>query len=296
MPPPLRHALRLLRCQINRVLGGPAMNRLAKTGDAPIPVFFYHRIANSDLNSWSMTCEQFASQVDQIRNRYEIISLDEIQRRIRLRQSFAPAAGITFDDGYAENSNFALPLLSKFNIPCTYFVSVDNVRFGKPFPHDLLAGKPLAANPIEDLKHWADCGIEIGLHTRTHYDFSTPHDDAIIEREITTAKTELETWIGRPIRYFAFPYGLPQHLSERVIAAVGRLGMNGFCSAFGAYNVPGRDDFHIRRIHADVESERFNNWLYFDKQKLKQEPRIEYSLAPESNHKIREEASQCGSV
>lgn len=272
------------------------MASLARNGEAPIPVFFYHRIADADLNPWSMTSDQFAGQIDAIRRRYEIIDLQEVQRRIRLKQSFSPAAAITFDDGYAENSEFALPLLSKLGIPCTYFVSVDNVRLQKPFLHDVKSGRALPVHSTQDVRRWANAGIEIGLHTRNHFDFSTPHDDATVESEIVSAKTDLEEMIGRTIRYFAFPFGLPQHLSEHVIRTVADLGMNGFCSAYGAYNVPGRDDFHIRRIHADVDNTQFNNWLYFDKRKLRLEPRIEYSLAPNLNQKLSKERLPCGKI
>ena len=229
-----------------------------------------------------MANAQFEQQVLQIRKNYEVIGLDEVQRRVRWKQSFRPAAAITFDDGYADNAGFALPLLVKLRLPCTYFVSVDNIRDGLPFPHDVQHGQPLKPNSVDELRHWSNAGIEIGLHTRTHFDFSQGDDDAIIEREILSARDELQEMIGRPVRYFAFPYGMPEQLSLRAISAIHEAGMSGFCSAYGAYNVPGRDDFHIRRIHGDSENERFENWLYFDQRKLNSEPRIESKTVGDS--------------
>jgi hypothetical protein len=87
---------------------------------------------------------------------------------------------------------------------------------------------------------------------------------------------------------------MPEQLSPRVIEAIHEAGMSGFCSAYGAYNVPGRDDFHIRRIHGDVEDERFENWLYFDQCKLNSEPRIENRMSGDSvQSKHEQDAATC---
>jgi hypothetical protein len=91
------------------------------------------------------------------------------------------------------------------------------------------------------------------------------------------AKDELEQMIGRAIRYFAFPYGMPEQLTEEAIEVVQEAGFAGFCSAFGGYNLPGRDAFHIRRCHGDPEFSRFVNWLSFDPGKLRKEPVVRYS-------------------
>ena len=105
-------------------------------------------------------------------------------------------------------------------------------------------------------------------------------DPQVVDHEIITAKDELEQWIGRPVRYFAVPYGLPSHLTSMVIDAVYRCGMLGFCSAFGAYNTVGRDSFHIRRFHGDPSFSRMKNWLSFDPRKLRLEPNVNYTLRP----------------
>lgn len=293
MNPKVIRSLRLARSYYTRVVGGRRLAKLARTGDAPIPVFFYHRVASSSPNPWSMSNSQFEQQIDMIRTRCEVIGLDEVQRRVRLRESFRPAAAITFDDGYADNNGFALPLIVKLGLPCTYFVSVENVVSGNPFPHDIDAGQPFPPNSIADLRHWSNLGIEIGLHTRTHFDFSTADDPQTLEREIMSAKEDLEDLISRPVRYFAFPYGMPEHLSQAAIAAVAKCGMSGFCSAFGAYNQPGRDDYHIRRIHGDIEHERFVNWLFFDKHKLRREPLVNYTLEPDGDGSLCQETITC---
>ena len=56
---------------------------------------------------------------------------------------------------------------------------------------------------------------------------------------------------SREVRYFAFPYGLPENMSTEAFRIARGAGYRGVCSAYGGYNFPGDDPFHIRRFHAD---------------------------------------------
>lgn len=239
-------------------------------------VLFYHRVADSNPNDWTISCSEFERHVDYCRKHFDLIGLDEVQRRVREKDSHRPGVTFTFDDGYAENCRFALPLLIRYRIPTVYFVSTGHIRSGQPFAHDVHAGRPLAVNTVEELRSAADGGIEIGLHTRNHVDFSKLSDVRVIRQEICDAKDELEQMIGQPVRYFAVPFGLPEQLTRDVIDITTEAGLSGFCSAFGGYNLVGRDAFHIRRIHGDPEFARLKNWLTYDRSKLSIEPKIRY--------------------
>jgi peptidoglycan/xylan/chitin deacetylase (PgdA/CDA1 family) len=253
---------------------------LASQSQAPISVLFYHRVANAHTTPWTISYQQFCRHIEYCDENYEMIDLAEVQRRVHDQDSRVPSVSITFDDGYRDNSYFALPLLIERGIPCTYFVTTSNVRNQTAFEHDRAAGKASAVNTVRQLREAADAGVEIGCHTRHHVDFSRIHDPAVVRNEIVEAKDELEQMIGKPVRYFAFPYGMPQHLTQVAIEMVSEAGFAGFCSAYGGYNIVGRDAFHIRRIHGDPEFVRLRNWLGFDRRKLKREPDVRYFLPP----------------
>ena len=147
-----------------------------------------------------------------------------------------------------------MPLLLKHEIPFTYFVSTNHVLGGQPFPHDVEAGQPLAPNTPDQLRAMASVGVEIGAHTRTHVDLGGSVTPAQLNDEIVGCKHELEDMLGREVRYFAFPYGLHENLSTEAFRVARGAGYRGVCSAYGGYNFPGDDPFHLRRIHADPGS------------------------------------------
>jgi peptidoglycan/xylan/chitin deacetylase (PgdA/CDA1 family) len=256
------------------------IEHLSSRSICPISVLFYHRVADSHSNEWTITTERFKKQIEFCQENFDIIDLAEVQRRVRDHDSCSAAVSLTFDDGYDDNCEFAIPLLIERKIPCTYFVTTQHVLQQSPFPHDATNGQDLAINTVSQLREMSDAGIEIGCHTRSHADFSKVFDAKLIRSEIIDAKQELEQMIGRAVRYFAFPFGLPAQLTQVAIEAIHEAGFDGFCSAYGGYNLIGRDSFHIRRCHGDPEFARFRNWLTFDPRKSRNAPSVRYFLPP----------------
>lgn len=250
--------------------------RLQEAKRLPIAILFYHRIADEHPNGWTMNCRDFARQLDWLQENYDIVSLAEAQRRIQSKSCDRPSVAITFDDGYADNVEFALPELVKRAIPATYFVATDFVRTGNPFPHDVEAGVPLAPNTIEQLRHFAEEGIQIGAHTRTHPDLGTIFDREQLAEEIGGSIADLQEWLGRPIDYFAFPFGLPANTSQLAVETLIELGVKGYCTAYGALNWPSSHGLHLRRVHADPGLECLKNWLTLDKRKLRDFARLPF--------------------
>jgi peptidoglycan/xylan/chitin deacetylase (PgdA/CDA1 family) len=244
--------------------------RLIRSGQAPVMVLFYHRIADTHPNLWTASNRTFARQMAWLQRHFELVSLSEAQRRLAQGRNERPCVSITFDDGYAENCEQALPLLVRERIPCTYFVTTRNVIDRQPFPHDVQRGRPLEPNSPDQIMALADAGIEIGCHTRHHLNLGQITDEVVLYDEIVTAREELQDLIGGPVRYFAFPYGHHVHMSSQAIAMARETGYAGICSAFGGFNFAGEDPFHLQRIHADDDLIRLKNWVTVDPRKLRE--------------------------
>ncbi|MGI9456557.1 MAG: polysaccharide deacetylase family protein [Aeoliella sp.] len=250
-------------------------------GSDPVRILFYHRIADDHPNPWTMRRRQFTQQIDWIADRYEVISLAEAQQRIASGTNDRPAVAITFDDGYADNVDHALPLLLDKKLPFTYFVTTANVMDQKPFPHDARRGAPLAPNTPADIQALAESGVEIGAHTRTHADLGRIDLDQLAN-EIVGSKTDLEQIIGSPVRYFAFPFGQHENMTLAGMCVAREAGFAGVCSAYGGYNFPGNNAFHLQRIHADPEIIRLKNWLSVDQRKLRST--VPFEIREEAHH------------
>jgi len=217
----------------------------------------------------------FTRHIRWLRDRFDLVSLEEAQHRVRCGANHRPCVSITFDDGYAENCQGAIPLLIKERIPATYFVTLKHVLTGEPFEHDLRAGHRFPPNTMEQLRAMAAAGIEIGAHTYSHRDLAKIDDPQRLHREVVGAGEELQEALGRPVRYFAFPFGQHENLHPGVFPMAYEAGYEAICSAYGGFNFPGGDSFHLQRIPVDEEMIRLKNWVTLDPRKLRTR-RFEY--------------------
>lgn len=82
---------------------------------------------------------KFESQIKYLRENYEIIPLSHLESFFQEKQSKkAKAAVITFDDGYGDNYTYALPILQKYRVPATIFISTAFIETKRAFWWDIL--------------------------------------------------------------------------------------------------------------------------------------------------------------
>lgn len=76
----------------------------------------------------------FARQMSYLREHYSVVPLAELVDCLRSGRGFpAKAVAITFDDGYKDNHDVALPILKRFGFPATVFVTTDAIGDGWAF-------------------------------------------------------------------------------------------------------------------------------------------------------------------
>ena len=235
----------------------------------PVVILFYHRVAAAADNPWTVSNNMFSRQLAWLRKNFELVPLAEAHRRIRRGANHRPCASITFDDGYADNCTYALPLLVEQQIPFTYFVTLHNVLSGEPFSHDVIWGKPCAPNTLEQIRALADAGVEIGSHGFSHTDLGAIHDQRLLSYELVGSRDEVQRLTGRPVRYFAFPFGQPRNITPLAMRIARDAGYHAVCSAYGGLNFPGDDGFHLLRIGVDDDLIGLKNAATGDPRKLR---------------------------
>ena len=140
---------------------------------------------------------------------------------------------VTFDDGYKDNLQVAAPILLRYGIPFTVFVTSSYIQSGSPdymTPRELQA---LAALP----------GVTIGAHGVTHARL-TECRDKTLRHELLASRCYLEDVTGQPVTTLAYPHGAT---NRRVCEAAREAGYtHGGCSRFDI-NGPDRDPLLLCR-------------------------------------------------
>ena len=86
------------------------------------------------MPSYFVTRSAFEAQLRYLRRHTQVLPLNEGIRRLR-QNSLPPAAvSLTFDDGYANNLSVALPLLERYGLPATVFLTTRCVEAGEWYP------------------------------------------------------------------------------------------------------------------------------------------------------------------
>jgi len=304
-------------------------------------ILCYHRIADlpqSPRRLW-VSPQRFAEQLEVLTRNFVPLSLAELAKRLWEGKVPDNSVVITFDDGYADNFWNARPLLERFGVPATVFVTTGLVGTEREFYwdelerlllretvtrrhgetgkrgngeaekgrsgntvsqylwleikgrtrqwkltndgerlrayheiHDLL--KPLLPEQreavLEQLRLWfsvsangrpdhrlmtveelitisRDGLIDIGAHTVNHPDLATLPSER--QRwEIEMSKRQLEAWLGRPVRWFAYPYGSGNSVTRQLVKEAG---FEVACSMSLGFVTDRSDPFWLPRIFVE---------------------------------------------
>jgi peptidoglycan/xylan/chitin deacetylase (PgdA/CDA1 family) len=90
-----------------------------------LTILCFHRIAHGDkgwLNRYPTT-DGFRWRIEALARTMRVIGLEEGLDALYAGTLKGSAAAITFDDGYLDNLEYAVPVLSSIGVPATFFVS-----------------------------------------------------------------------------------------------------------------------------------------------------------------------------
>lgn len=118
------------------LLDAYAFLRRKLTG-SQVAILLYHRIG-SEYAGWSLrpkplSSQIFESQMEYFCHNFEILSLDRLAHHLLQGSLPEKAAVITFDDGYKDNYLYAYPILKKYHIPATMFLTTGHIGTDKLF-------------------------------------------------------------------------------------------------------------------------------------------------------------------
>ncbi|HHX61972.1 MAG TPA: polysaccharide deacetylase family protein, partial [Epulopiscium sp.] len=144
---------------------------------------------------------------------------------------------ITVDDGYLSNYETAFPILKKYNIPATFFVTTRYLGVETSFPHFTW----------EQAKEMEESGlIDIQSHTHTHQLLNRIPDDEM-RHEVTVSFGLIEQNLGRrDVKVLAYPQFYNNAHTRKILKEEGvELQITKLCKAHNSTPAP----TNIQRIH-----------------------------------------------
>jgi peptidoglycan/xylan/chitin deacetylase (PgdA/CDA1 family)/CelD/BcsL family acetyltransferase involved in cellulose biosynthesis len=121
--------------------GAQGLAKISKRERGSARIFYYHRV-NDDNNPFfgSLSTELFDQQMRYISRHYRVVSMTDLMRHLEEGDSAEPVIAITFDDGYEDNYRNAFPILQRYDLPATIFLSTGPIDSGEPLCFERLPG------------------------------------------------------------------------------------------------------------------------------------------------------------
>jgi peptidoglycan/xylan/chitin deacetylase (PgdA/CDA1 family) len=132
----------------------PLFSMLSPAGPkARLSIFIFHRVlaAPDPVFPGEVHARRFDTLCSWLRGWFNILPLDEAVRRLRNGTLPARAACITFDDGYADNHDQALPILRRHGLNATFFIATGFLGGGRMFNDSVIEILRRAQGPSLDL-------------------------------------------------------------------------------------------------------------------------------------------------
>ena len=165
-------------------------------------ILMYHRLAEVPENRMCVTPGRFAEQMRWLKRHglrgVGVGTLIDAMRAGRQRG----LVGITFDDGFDNLVEAALPELLRHGFTATMFI-VSGLLGGTNEWDGAPVWPLMSADQVREL---AGAGMEIGSHGTTHLRLAGIAAKQL-EAEVSGSRASLGELIGAPIRGFAYPFG-----------------------------------------------------------------------------------------
>jgi peptidoglycan/xylan/chitin deacetylase (PgdA/CDA1 family) len=128
-----------LRRSLRHVLEAPGFEFVRTYYAGVGSCLLYHRVrpsgqAPAEFSPYAgltVSAERFAIQMGYLRDNFPVLALPEFIERLQRGTVPRGAVTVTFDDGYRDNLEVALPILERFQIPATVFVTTRFIGCGR---------------------------------------------------------------------------------------------------------------------------------------------------------------------
>lgn len=199
-------SLKLCLMSLNRIL--PAKS---------IPILLYHSIDNSKRED-SVSPSMFSRQMEYLHTKgYKVISLDEVADDLKksCKKRDNKLLAITFDDGYQNIYQYAMPILQKYGFTASVFLPTKYIGKNSEW---IYPSMPLLT--WDEILTIEQQGIAFGSHSHSHRGL-TDLTEKQAKEELEKSKKILEDKLNKPVPYIAYPFSKSNEIIEKMALGCG---------------------------------------------------------------------------
>ena len=167
--------------------------------DKMTEILTYHNFSNNGSDQWTITPSLFESDMKWlVEQGYKGVSLKDFYEDIEQEKVFV----LTFDDGYRDFFDVAMPILDKLNFKATIFIVSGLIGFISCWRTADL--QPPLLN-WDEIRNIANAGYEIGSHGVYHSDLFRLSREKL-DQEIIESRKLIEGKLGVPVVSFSYSW------------------------------------------------------------------------------------------
>ena len=210
-------------------------------------VLMYHRFGENKYPTTNIKMDQFSDHIKElIKTKYNVIKIQDGLNAIQnINLVKDRSVIITIDDAYSSVFNNAWPILKKYGLPFTLFVSTD-----------VIDNKTPGYMSWEEIRILRDNGVTIGSQTKSHPHMHNLNENQIV-RELEFSNSRFVQEIGSKPEIFAYPYG------EYNLNVLEKIKNSGFKAAFGQHSGVAHLSLGLYQLPRFAMNETYGNMQRF---------------------------------
>jgi peptidoglycan/xylan/chitin deacetylase (PgdA/CDA1 family)/CelD/BcsL family acetyltransferase involved in cellulose biosynthesis len=170
-------------------------------------ILYYHRV-NDEHDPFfpAHSTSVFDAQMRYIARHYKVVGLGELLAHLE-GESTEPVIAITFDDGYKDNYQNALPILQRYGLPAVIFITTGSIDSREPIWFEQLAHALRRTS-----REFIDLEIDLPRRFRTRTDAERLESNGRIFAMLRTLpEDERRRWMAEILRKLAVPVDQERH-------------------------------------------------------------------------------------
>lgn len=206
----------------------------------------YHSVGPDPVDGirrWNVSAARFREHLEVlVAEGYTTLTAAEYAQRLRDGATLpGRCALVTFDDGFADLVDHAVPEMLATGVSATVFVATAYVGRTSTW---LGPGNAQAMVTWEQVEALDAAGFDVGAHGHHHLALDEI-DSGRALAEVVRSRDELRAHLGHAIASFAYPFGYHDRLLKQIVQGAEFVGA---CAVKNTLSGPGDDRFAISRI------------------------------------------------